>query len=179
MTALLGMGRKGMISVWSSIWSVPLAGCRRGLPLYASMISTRENTHTHFWILFSHFTQPRQPISSTLCGVVPPIKMSTQQRAGCPSWCLVVRSPTSSSVFISASVVFQGEIGLAYIQFRQLWGHILTFYKISFTAGVIGMGYWGLFFKRLGMDWELERRNWSSRWIAAVWTSGILILLSI
>ena len=38
MTALLSVGREGMISVWSSIWSVPLAGCRGDAPLYARML---------------------------------------------------------------------------------------------------------------------------------------------
>lgn len=46
MTALLGMGREGMISVWSSIWSVPLTGCRRDAPLYAGMLPMA-STHTH------------------------------------------------------------------------------------------------------------------------------------
>lgn len=47
MTALLGMGREGMISVWSSIWSVPSAGCREMLHYMLVCCLWRAHMHTH------------------------------------------------------------------------------------------------------------------------------------
>lgn len=57
MTALLGMGREGMISVWSSIWSVPLAGCRRDAPL-CRHAAYGKHTWTHRYTYPPNFPGP-------------------------------------------------------------------------------------------------------------------------
>lgn len=151
MTALLGTGREGMISVWSSIWSVPLAGCRRDAPRYACMFPMA-STHRYTYPKIT----PGSPRSSLglssgpvslntdnqylvkLCAVTLHIKMNTYWWAGCRShwW----RDCVQGSFYFRLRSISK-ESGPTSIQFRKLIGHTMTFYKICFTAAVIGIGY--------------------------------------
>lgn len=121
MTALLGMGREGMISVWSSIWSVPLAGCRRDAPLYASMLPIW-HTHTHRYT-YSKII-PMSP-----CWILDPVSLNTTTNILLNSlWCdtshqnehllmgwmqvpPVVWLCSGQAVFISGCAVFQRKVG--------------------------------------------------------------------
>lgn len=121
MTALLGMGREGMISVWSSIWSVPLAGCSRDAPLYAGILPMA-STHAH----------TDTPIPKSFLGpqalVLVPVSLNTDNQYlvkisvlwhFTPKWTPtdgLDAGPTGGvivyrAVFISGNAVFQRKVG--------------------------------------------------------------------
>lgn len=128
MTALLGMGREGMISVWSSIWSVPLAGWRRDAPLYASTLPIwRAHTHTHtvetpilksflgpYAVLSVWIPLPVSLKTDDQCLVKIRCDTSLQNEHLLMGWMqvpLVMWLCSGRSVFISGCAVFQRKVG--------------------------------------------------------------------
>lgn len=152
MTALLGMGREGMISVWSSIWSVPLAGCRRDALLYASMLPIwHTHTHTQIHIFQNHSCVPvlnsgscfsqhnnQYLVKLSVVWYFPSKWTSPDGLDAGPTGGVIVFRP---GCFYFRLCSISKESGPTSIQFRELRGHTMTFYKICFTAGVIGIGY--------------------------------------
>lgn len=154
MTALLGMGREGMISVWSSIWSVPSAGCREMLHYMLVCCLWRACMHTHTDTPFARVISGSQ--CSCLClgtedflfllllldkykpyCVKNLVSTSTSGPVGDPTSDVTAYQP----LFISSSVLFQKKVGEPASNLENSRGHSVTFYKICFTAAVNGIGY--------------------------------------
>lgn len=177
MTALLGMGREGMISVSSSIWSVPLAGwlCeKRCSNIRVQHTSYMAYTHTLACIhpkiipvspsssFFSdsgprHSPSDCQYLVRALSGAVLAIKIEHLLMGWMWVSAAVCLHSGQVDFFFHLQHVqyFKGNWG---IQFRQLRGHAVTFHKVWLNCSC----GWQLIFW-IGNEWGI----WAARLIGS------------
>lgn len=157
MTALLGMGREGMISVWSSIWSVPSAGCKEMLHYMPVCCLWQAHMHAQihlslnsslacvfgFWFLFPLNKDNRHLVKFSV--LWHNIKTNTFWWAGCCShwWCDCVWG-----AFIAGCAVFQRKVGQAA---SNLDNSEVTLWPLQDMLYCTCDWSWVLVFKR---DWE-------------------------